>query len=83
MICVWHYGKSDMSLISEDLQTMIWTLKDKSKHQAKGRTFEICWVGITKALERKHEEGEERGSNLIRFKPQGGAMEQEKIRLEG
>lgn len=83
MICVWHYGKSDMSLISEDLQSMIWTLKDKSKHQAKGRTFEMCWIEITKALERKQEEGEERGSNLIRFKPQGGATEQEKIRLEG
>lgn len=79
MICVWHYGKSDTSLISEDLQTMIWTLKDKSKHQAKGRTFEMCWVEITK----ENKEGEERGSNLIRFKPQGGAMEQEKIRLEG
>ena len=73
----------EVGKFQKESSLLIWTLKDKSKHQAKDRTFEMCGVGITKALERKQDEGEERGSNLIRLKPQGGAMEQEKIRLEG
>lgn len=46
--------------VPKESSLLIWTLKDKSKHQAKDRTFEMCGVGITKALERKQDEGEER-----------------------
>ena len=40
-------------------------------------------ISVSESDQNDVQEGEERGSNLIRFKPQGGAMEQEKIRLEG
>ena len=42
----------EVGKLQKESSLLIWTLKDKSKHQAKGRTFEMCGVGITKALER-------------------------------
>ena len=48
----------EVGKFQKESSLLIWTLKDKSKHQANGRTFEMCGVGITKALERKQDEAE-------------------------